>query len=298
MPNVLDLDSVFRDRVQHPSPCDYVIQPSQIKEWIKTTRGTGYKVDQTVLHTMKVDSLTLPYPRVELFADTIVNVDSAVNATSLLLSAGHTLAVNDIVECLDSVAPFVRGKQYQVITVAIPGTNFQLGEIGTATTAIITPTNRTFSGVHNQLRFALVTSAVSTALSNALAVLKLPKIYLDVDHENGTIKNQDTMASIDAYHRNDKFVMTLDTTQYDENGQGVWLHYATLLPQIIRFKMGDPVRVRICDRRGVPISVFDDSSTSATYPDPFKQTLISLSMIPFIQDNNYVDAKIERTMLL
>lgn len=304
MPNIIDLDSVFRDRVQYPSPCDYIVQPSQIKEWVKTTRAVGYKVDKTILHTMKIESLTIPYPRVELYADVIISTDSAVNGTSLLLSAGHTLVVGNIVECLDTVLPFVRGKQYVVVAISA-GVNFQLAEVGSVT-PLITATDRTFTGVHNRLRFAYVatnaasaaTSPILTALSNALTVLKLPKLYVDIDHENGTIKNQDTMASIDSYHRNDKFVMTLDTVQYDENDQGLWLHYTCETPQIIRFKMGEAIRVRICDRRGVPLSVFDDSRDSTTYPDSFKQTMMTLHIVPFIQDNDYIsDAKISTPML-
>jgi hypothetical protein len=103
------------------------------------------------------------------------------------------------------------------------------------------------------------------------------------------------MASIDSYHRNDKFVMTLDTVQYDEDGQGLWMHYKAYLGQIIRFQMGNPVRIRISDRRGVPISVYDDDPDSTTYPDPLKQTLLTLSALPYIQDNDFnTDAKINK----
>lgn len=289
MPNVIDLDSLYRDRVQYPNPCDYTILPSQMNEWVRSTRSYDTNVDQTLLHTVSVDTLTLPYPRIELFADTIVDVHLADNGTATFTSTGHPLADGDIVEALDNVSPFTRGHRYQVFGVA--GNDFQLSEVGNGGTGIITPTNRDFDGtVHNRLRFALVKSLsvdIRSALDNAMALLRLPKIYVNISIENSTMRDQDTLASIENHHRNDKFVMRLDVVQNDEDGQGLWLHYISTIPQMFRFKIGEPLRIQISDRRGVAIDVFNDSATSTTYPDPLKQTTLTFRITPLIQDNAY-----------
>lgn len=302
MPNVIDIDSYYRDRNIYPNPCDFSITPGQVKEWVKTTRSKEYTADRTILHSVELDRLSMPYPRVELYADVIVSADSIVAGTGLVtFPSAHGLADEDIVECLDDVAPFVRGRQYYVDVI---GLNTMTLSLAVPLTAILPASTMTFNPIRNKLRFAVVYSVplnidIRQTLVNGLSFLNIPKIYVDIDVDAGTFRNQDTIASIDGYHRNDKFVATLDVVQNDSDGAPVWLHYKTKTPQVMRFKMGEPLKIKLSDRSGDAITVFNDNPSSTTFPNPSKQILLSLNVTPFAQDSDYnSEANISKIALL
>jgi hypothetical protein len=296
MSSTVDLDSVYRIREEYPSPCDYTLSPTQIQDWTKSIRNTNYSPDQTLLHTLTIDVLSLPYPRVELFADTIVYSESITSA-GVITATNHSLSDDDVVEVLDSVAPFVRGQQY--IVKYVSPNSFSVSLNTSAGTYVGTAVDQAFTSVRNQLRFALVTAGVQLKLEDAMMLLKMPRLYLNVEPITATYRNQDTMSSINGVHRNDKFSMIQDTIQYDDNGQGLWIHYRSLIPQITRYTLGQPIHIRISDRGGKTISYFDDDKNSTSFPDVQKQTLLTFNVTPFVMDNNYVpDAIVSKAMHL
>lgn len=278
MSNFVDLDSIYRDRLEYPNPCDYKVTATQVKEWSRNTRSKDYSVDNSLLHTCRIDSLLMPYPRVELFGD-IIEITSVALAVFTL--NGHPFSTNDIIESLDATTgnQIVPKTQYEINV--IDANTFNIRAIGGG--ANISIPAQTFNA-RNSLRVVKVTAAVQTALTNALQLLQEPRLYIDFDCE--TYKNIDVLSSMYNTHRMDKFVMTYDKIQYDDKGRGMWVIYKTKSTPTIRFQIGDPLIVKISDRYGSPIDWFNDNSTT-TLPNPDKQTLLTLSVTPYLRDNYY-----------
>ena len=67
MSNYIDLDSIWRDRIDYPNPANYQLTPSQIATWFKAARETrsAPPVPTTraleFVTSVRIEVLTLPY---------------------------------------------------------------------------------------------------------------------------------------------------------------------------------------------------------------------------------------------
>ncbi len=297
MSNFLDLDSLYRERDVYPNPCDYEVGSSQIKTWLEKAREVRSKFNKEFICTITIKNLVLPYPRAELFSSYIVNADSIDNTLNpeRIAAAGHTLVTGDIVEVIDEIAPFKRNIRYKVsATNFSAGNYFALNHIGSTLDLAVTALKQTFT-TRNQFRIALLTTNEQQQLQDALSILSIPRLYIDFNCKQYSDINM--LYTIDGYHPTAKFVVTRSKTETDESGRELWIHYSSDMAQTMRFKRNDQVRIRISDRGDRTIDVFNDTRLS-DQADPMKQTMVTLSVIPYFRDNNYDHSDIDARILI
>jgi hypothetical protein len=268
-PSYINIDSSFRDKNNYPNPFHFTVLENQVETWLKLG-GCKQKEEAIV----KIERMTIPYPRIELFSDTFIEVESVAGAT--LTSTGHTLADGDIVEVITaplSVSPFVYGAQYQVTASATP--NFELIPVGGAG-SISTAVAQTYGG-KNRLQLALVSTTgknFQNAVIAAREILKVPQIF--VDFYSKRYNDLDLIDTIGGAVRNAKFVVYTNQSliQRDEYEHPVWIHYICDTPQVLRFKKNDAVLIRLQDRNGRTINIYPEAPTD---DQPLKQLLLTVS---------------------
>lgn len=130
-------------------------------------------------------------------------------------------------------------------------------------------------------------------LTAALEILTFPCLYIDFHSQ--TYDDQYLIASIDAVHKEDKFVVKIDRIQSDASGNPIWIHYKPEIgSQVMRFKRNDPVTLRIKGRNGDVIPFYTDSEDDLNFPaNPMKQSLVSFNVISFVNDNRYSNKDVE-----
>jgi hypothetical protein len=102
MTTYIDLDSYYRIRETYPNPADYVVEDSQVRDWIREPRSVtamssrpGNKVlDFT--QTVEIEGFTLPYTAITYIdsTGTIVNTHTA-DLTRIYVDV-HTVRYNDL----------------------------------------------------------------------------------------------------------------------------------------------------------------------------------------------------------
>jgi hypothetical protein len=227
---------------------------------------------------VKIERMTIPYPRIELFSDTFIEVAS-VNTVTLTSTAAHALADDDIVEVIiapSTTSPFVYGAQYKVFNSATP--NFELRPVGAGGVSISTAVAQTYGG-KNRLQLALVSTASGSknfqnAVIAAREILKVPQIF--VDFYSKRYNDLDLIDTIGGAVRNAKFVVYTNQSliQRDEYEHPVWIHYICDTPQVLRFKKNDAVLIRLQDRNGRTINIYPEVPAD---DQPLKQLLLTMS---------------------
>lgn len=82
MATFIDLDSYWRNRDDYPNPCEYEVSAKQTTTWMKAAREVRSKPQNACdrpnefVTTVHIDSLSVPYPRAELFSRVVHNVSS------------------------------------------------------------------------------------------------------------------------------------------------------------------------------------------------------------------------------
>jgi hypothetical protein len=271
-PSYINIDSSFRDKNNYPNPFHFTVLENQVETWLKLG-GCKQKEEANV----KIERMTIPYPRIELFSDTFIEVESVNTVT--LTSTDHTLADGDIVEVITaplSASPFVYGAQYQV-DLSVPLATFQLIPVGGAG-SISTTVAQTYGG-KNRLQLALVSTASGSknfqnAVIAAREILKVPQIF--VDFYSKRYNDLDLIDTIGGAVRNAKFVVYTNQSliQRDEYEHPVWIHYICDTPQVLRFKKNDAVLIRLQDRNGRTINIYPEAPTD---DQPLKQLLLTMS---------------------
>lgn len=288
MATFVDLDSVWRDRDSCPNPCSYELSPGQIDTWTQSSR-TVRPLPQNQ-NTRPLDfvsaitciAATLPYPRIELFTENSVTV---LSISGNVLTGSIPLTNNDILMISTGgylqTYGFKREVEYHVINVA--GNNFQLS-LTQGGAAITTFTDGT--GIN--ATFAIIPLAdyatIMVNYTSALQLLTFPRIYLDYHCKKyNDVRLLNTIKGVlpDA-----KFVLGIDKIQYDDNVTPLWIHYKSHGEQVMRYKRDDPVIVRFMTRDGTVIPFFTESDLNIP-TNPMKQTLITLSVTPYIRDADY-----------
>jgi hypothetical protein len=288
MASFIDLDSVYRDRIQYPNPCSYKLTPKQVDTWFvsaKTVRALPQNINTRPLGfacSVNMPILTLPYPRAELFAHpaTCFIVDSIMLNT--LESPGHTFVNNDVLEASFSTNGIQLSTQYHVIN-AVVGVSYQVSLTqGGAAVALV-------NGTGLGLMMCLVITAagndvVAQKLATALSLVHFPRLYVDL-HSN-EYPDIHMINTIDGIHKDARFIAVMEKIQYGDHGQPLWIHYKSAMEQVMRFMRKDTITFVITTRGGIILDFFSDLDIEQL-ADPNKQCLATFVVTPYIRDGDY-----------
>ena len=302
MATFIDLDSFWRDRQSYPNPCDYQLTPEQIATWTKSVRevrALPQNANERPLDFVSAINLlgvTFPFPRIELFANRLIVVDSITNSDTFNTLSSHGLAVGDIVMTSSPGYAFSNGVgrniEYHMVNIISP-TAFQVSLLpGGAVQSFI-------NGTGLELTLAVIgdpadpTSdyvSVTTANNDAIQLLTFPRIYADIH----SIRYNDPrcLRTIGGILADAKWVLCIDKIQYDDNLQPRWIHYRSHGEQVMRFKRDDPLFIRFMTRDGTTIPFFTEPDlTIPTNPD--KQTLLTIDNTPYLRDAIFANHMVE-----
>lgn len=292
MSEYLTIDSIYRDRVSYPNPCDWQLTESQVANWFKYAREvralpqSANKRPLEFVTSTIVHSLTLPYPRVSLYATESILVTS-IDVTGTIFTADSPLPSWFIVGASIQSGTNSNGittyKTYFVNSILTP-TTFTLDVVDPPVGPVV------FSpGSNLNIPFYNYTASVEAELTDALQLLTYPRIYLNYYqfHDDNQL-----VFSIDSIHREVKFVFTHDRHQYDNQGNPIWIHYRCLFDQVMRINRDHPPVFRITNRSDNILPFFIDTDDSVP-ANPDKQMLIDISLTPYIRDAVYTNSTIE-----
>lgn len=296
MSTYVDLDSIWRDRAMYTNPCSYQLTPKQVDVWTAGSREVvplpqnpnGRPLD--FVNALQIIAVTLPYPRVELFAPETITL---LSVTSNTFTADSPAALNDVI--MTSSPGFAitvglqRNVEYHVINPA--GNTFQLA----LTQGGAAVTFKDATGIN--LEVADITTAeyptVIAATEAAQQLVTFPRIYLDfhcISYKDVRFLNTAGGVLADA-----KFVLGIDKVQFDDNATPIWIHYKSHGEQVMRYKRNDPVIVKIMTRDGTVIPFFiEDDMTLVTNPN--KQTMITINITPYLRDATYTNHSVDPIM--
>jgi hypothetical protein len=302
MSTYIDLDSFWRNRSAFPNPCEYSLTPEQVATWTKSVRevrALPQNANERPLDFVSALNLlgaTLPYPRVELFANKFIDVDSITGGNTFNTLVPHGLVVGDIV--ITSSPGFTisngvgREIEYHVVNIPTP-TSFQVSLTPGG------PVQSFTNGTGLELVLAVLgdptdpTSDYATVTAETAAAKQLvtfPRIYIDVhSHRYNDPRCIRTIGGILA---DAKFVLVLDKVQYSDDLQPLWLHYRSHGEQVMRFKRDDILFIRFMTRDDTTIPFFVEPDL--TIPtNPFKQTLITINNTPYLRDAVFSNHQID-----
>lgn len=301
MSTYIDLDSIWRDRQAYPNPCDYELTPEQVNTWVRgprEVRAIPQNANERPLDfvsSINVLGSTLPYPRIEIYAPKLIEVDSVGVGGIMTTIDPHGLVTGDIVMTsasgYSSKAGIQRNIEYHVLNVT--PTTFQVELVpGSGALSLVASTGLgLIMGVINDPTIPNSNyDSIMASLNAATRILDFPRIYLDFHSR----RYNDTrfIKTIGGILADAKFVLVLDKIQYDDVGRPIWLHFKSCGEQVMRFKRDDPMIVRFMSRDGTTISFFTESDLSiVTNPD--KQTMITINVTPYLRDAVFTNHAVE-----
>lgn len=112
-----------------------------------------------------------------------------------------------------------------------------------------------------------------------------PVLYLELytlDHRSDGMIN-----TIGGQNGRARFVLRQNRIQVDSLGAPVWIHWYAEGERVYPFSFRQPITVRIFQRTGATIPLTDAAASSP--PDLSRQTLITLQVMPYTRDADYVD---------
>lgn len=296
MATYIDLDSIWRDRAAYPNPCAYELTPNQIETWSRSTRETRplpanpNERPLDFVNSVSLITLTLPYPRIEIYATRTISVDSIL-ANTLTTLDPHNLVVGDILMTsspgYSSSTGILRNVEYHVISTATP-TTFQISLVSAGPALALT------DGTSLDMLLAVLTAAdydtVIGNLDDAIKLVTFPRLYVDFHSR----KYPDTrMINTNGGRLADaKFVIGIDRVQLDDKLTPTWIHYKSHGEQVFRFKRDDPVVLNIFTRDGTTINFFNEGDLSIP-TNPMKQSLATFMIIPFVKDARFINGQLD-----
>ena len=295
MATFYELDSFRRDRQNYSNPLDYTVSPDLTGTWTAQSRsirslsvlgdgaGCNKKAHaEDVFRTVNVGVVTLPYPRIELFALDSVDVTS-VTANVFTSPDTSAFANGDVI--LASSLPSGTGLSPNVnyYVIGITGTSFQLS-LTPAGVAIAVPDRPAGASYTLPVVTAADSAVVLGNLDRARLLLDFPRIYLDL-HSS---RYNDTRAirTIGGVLTAAKFVLVIDRIQNDASGAPVWIHYRSSSEQTMRFRLEDPIVAAFYSRGDTIIDFFAETDFTVM-SDPKKQSLITIEVTPYSRDNSF-----------
>lgn len=296
MSSFVDLDSFWRDRSAYTNPCQYELTPGQVALWTVSAREVRAIPQNPNLRPLDfVDSIavisaSLPYPRVELFAPTLITL---LSVSGNVFTADAPAALNDVI--MTSSPGFAnsvglgRNVEYHVINPA--GNTFQLSL--TQGGAAVAFTDST--GINLEVADISVADYADVIADTdaAIKLVSFPRIYLDFHckmYPDTRLLNTNNGVLQDA-----KFVLGIDRVQFDDNATPVWIHYKSHGEQVMRYKRNEPVTIRFMTRDGTTIPFFDEDDLGLV-TNPNKQTLITLIVTPYLRDGSFTNQMVDPIM--
>jgi len=297
MATFIDLDSVWRERQTYPNPCDYQLLPSQIASWPRAGRDVNSlpknpnERPHDFVTSINMLTVTLPYPRIELYAKSSVIIDSIL-ANVVTTVDPHGLVDGDII--MTSAAFYRhygldRNVEYHVIN-STP-TTFQLSL--TPAGAAITLTNGTGINLVAAVISAADYAEVIAANNVARQLVDFPRLY--IDFRSKLYNDTRCLRTINGNLPDAKFVLGIDRIQINDVGMPIWLHYKVTPEQVIRFKRDDCMIVRIMTRDGTTIPFFTEPDLMVP-TNPLKQTLLTVEVTPYDRDASFTNHSVDPLM--
>lgn len=291
MSTFVELDSIYRDRVQDPNPCNFTLPVSLVSSWLRAAREVRSSPQNQATRplefvtTVNMTALTLPYPRVDLYADTFITVTDISSAgTTFTATEDTNFSVGDRIRATSSTNGVVIGTNYYVYTTPT-STTFTLDLITPPAAAhVFTP------GSDINLVFALYTDDVETLLTSALEIIKYPRLY--VDYHTVTFDDAYLINTISGIHANTRFIVVPEKVQFDDRLTPIWIYYKSLMEQTLRIKRDEPVHFSIRSRNDEIITAFTDLDLDVP-ADPYKQVIATFTLTPYIRDNDYANSLLE-----
>jgi hypothetical protein len=296
MSTFIDLDSVWRDRQTYPNPCDYELTPDQVDTWVRAVREvralpqSANERPLDFVTSINVINLTLPYPRIELYAPRLIVVSSILANVATTIDP-HGLTTGDIVMTSSPgyaiSSGIQRNVEYHVIVLSATTFSLELTSGGGAITLVNgTGIDLPLAVIDNPVTPGSNYTTVTTAWTSALQLLDFPRIYLDFhSHRYNDTRFLKTIKGVLA---DAKFVLTIDRTQFDDTLAPKWLHYKTCGEQVMRFKRDDPVVFRLMSRDGTTLPFFTEPDLTVP-SNPDKQTMLTVNCIPYLRDAVFVN---------
>ncbi len=304
MSKFIALDSLLRRTDVFGNPMDYQLLPEQTRTWTRQARevrAMPLSPSQTPLRfrtSVGLLHVAIPYPRIELFAPTSIAIVSVASNTFTGTPASGTLTNGDILitssPAWHNRTGIQRLAEYHVINATPIGGGvytFQLSATAGGTPLVFldgTGLGLTMS----QLTTATYVSSMAS-LQAAKIVLNIPVLYLDVHCK--TYNDDRLIQTVNGVLSRARFMLIQDKPpQTDDTLMPLWIHYKSVnSEQILRWEDDSPVVVSFMDRTGTVINVFSQLLTDV--PNPFMQTLIELSLTPYIRDASFANHSVDVT---
>jgi hypothetical protein len=300
MSTFIDLDSVWRDRQAYPNPCDYQLTPDQVDTWVKSSRevrALPQNANERPLDfvtSINVVNLTVPYPRIELYAPRIIHISSITTGVMTTVD-DHNLTTGDIVMTSSpgygTSSGILRNVEYHVVVTSATTFTVALTSGGVALALVNgTGLGLELAVIDDPVAIGSNYTSIMTSWSEGLQLLNFPRIYLDFhSHRYNDARFLKTIKGILA---DAKFVLTIDNTQFDDTLTPKWLHYKACGEQVMRFKKDDPVVLRLMSRDGTTLPFFMESDlTIPTNPD--KQVMLTVNCTPYLRDAIFSNHAVE-----
>lgn len=291
MSTFITIDTVYRDRGQDPNPCNFTLTVEQISNWFKYAREVraypqnSNKRPLEFVTSANVHSVTLPYPRISLYSNesiTVIGIDAAGTTLTSSTALPAWFVVGAPVQVGVNSNGLLMYKTYYINSVASP--NFTLDVIDPPAAAVtFIPGSGLNIPVYNY------TIAVEATLTDALSILGYPRLYLNY-HQG--YNDRQLVNSISSIHDEVKFVLVYDHVQYDSYGTPVWIHYRSVMDQVMRLRRDFPPSFTVTSRNGDIIPFFIDYDQNLP-ANPDKQMLLDLVLTPYIRDAMYTNGTIE-----
>lgn len=291
MSTFLSIDTIYRDRVEYPNPCKFALTPGQVASWFKYAREVRAYPQNTnkrpleFVTSASVQKLSLPYPRISLYAtESIIIVN--INAAGTVLTASAALpawfVVGTQVQVGVSSNGLVTYKNYYVENVASPNFSLDIVDPPVGPVAFM-------PGSNLQIPLFNATTDVVNAMTDALAIVGYPRLYLNYyqGHNDRQLIN-----CIDNLHSEVKFVLFQERVQYDGDNTAVWIDYYSRNDQVMRIMRDFPPNFVITTRNQEIVPFFTDLDLSVP-ANPDKQVLIDMTLTPYIRDALYTNSTIE-----
>lgn len=295
MATALLIDTVGRDVSTITDPLNYTTPESMISDWnnyVTETRAVPSNPSHSIpdfASSVDIKSVTLPYPRVELWGRQL-NIQSIVSGGTLVLTTSEQIPD-------DTPIQTTMGKwgeyglttevTYYVVNSA-PGT-FDLSlSIGGAPIGLADAANI-------GLTLTIVTPDVLAQVQKARDMYSSPHLVLKFCVKGESDDNRVRYLTSDVQNiRPYQFVLEKLGTDLDERtGMPVWVRFRALFDQVLRWGLKKPIIISFATIRGIPIDVFAENPRKfpvdeATAMD-WKRSIIVAVVIPYARDAKYTN---------
>lgn len=287
------LDSALRDRQACPDPLNYKLNPSQVETWsrsgknLKAKDASSTKRVTDFAHTVNVLSMSMPYPKPELFGPLLATT-SIDGAGNLIFATPPNLVVGDIIWTSSSNgAPFGVPVDTQLYVVALSGpTGIQFSSYAGGPALPLSPATSLI------MNFVLYSPTVAEKYAESKILLTSPILFLILRCENR--KDNRGIRCIDGTHSEATHILQRSDMTPAPDGTPGFLNFHCRAEQTCRWSLDEPIEIGVESRDGQLITVFKETIDQQKQDlDPYRQTIIHFIVTPFIMDATYSNQFVE-----